>query len=111
MAHAVPIAELEQAPRAVPDGPGGELGLSLAGRIADDRGEMDHRIEPPLREQRLEVRRDADVDLAEREIRVGEQVEQRLAAEQERIRHDDAVAPGKQLAGDHRTDVAGTAGD
>ena len=27
------------------------------------------------------------------------------------MHHDDAVAPGKQLAGHHRTDVAGTAGD
>ena len=109
--HAVPIAELEQAPRAVPDRPGGELGLRLAGRVADDRGEMDYRIEPLAREQRLEVRGDADVDLAEREVRVGEQVEQRLAAEQERVCHDDAVAPGQQLAGDHRADIAGTAGD
>ena len=72
---------------------------------------MDHRIEPLARKQRLEVRWDADVDLAEREVGVGEQVEQRLAAEQERVRHDDAVAPGKQLAGHHRADVAGAAGD
>ena len=35
----------------------------------------------------------------EREFRVGGQVEQHLAAEQERVRHDDAVAPGRQGRG------------
>ena len=35
----------------------GELGLRLAGRIADDRGQVDDRVEAVAREELLELRR------------------------------------------------------
>ncbi len=111
MAHAVLVAELEQASRAIPDRPGRELRLRLAGRITHERGEVDHRIEPLAGEQRLELRGDGDVHLAEREVGVGQEVEECLAAEQQRVRRDHAVASCKQLAGHQRTDIAGAAGD
>ena len=106
----MPIADLEQIPRAVPDGAGRDLGLGLASRIADDRGEVDKRVEPLARKDDSSPP-GRGCRPAEREVGVGEQIEQRLAAEQERVRRDDAVTPGKQPAGHHRTDISGTAGD
>ena len=40
-----------------------------------------------------------------------QQVEQRLAAEEQRVAATTLVAARQQLAGDERADVAGTAGD
>ena len=51
------LAKLEEIPRALPDRALRQLGLRLAGGVADDRGEVDDGVEAVAREQLRELRR------------------------------------------------------
>ena len=100
---------LHQDPRAIDVGRLGRRRVGGAGRIADDGGQVQHRVGP--RRQRRHHPRIADVAVHDFELRVGDEVQDRLHAEHQAVEEDHLV-PGVQEDGaQQRPDVAGSAGD
>ena len=100
---------LEQDPRPVDVGRLGRRRIGGAGRIADDGGEVQHGVD--LGRERRHDARIADVAVHDLELRMGDEVQDRLHAEHQAVEEDHLV-PGVQQDGtQERPDVAGSAGD
>ena len=87
----------------------GDLGLFLAGRVADDRGQVDHGLDPV--QGRLDGRGIADVALDQLEEAVRAARQQAMAAESQVVEDSDAVTLIQQDRDQGRSDVTGSAGD
>src|ERR1700734_3824122 len=87
----------------------GELGLFLAGRVADDGRQVNDRIDPV--ECRLGNGGVTDVALGQLEKAIGTTGQKTIAAKLERV-DDPYAVPLLEEQGDHgRSDVAGSAGN
>ena len=87
----------------------GDLGLLLAGGVADDGGEVNDRVDAV--EGRLDGGRVADVALDQLEEAVLAAGQQAVAAELERVEDADAVPLFEEHRDERRADVTGSAGD
>ena len=108
------LAQLEQVAGAVPDGPGSEVGSGFAGRVAHDRSQVDDGVETEARwavvfEEALQLTRLGDVGLREGETGQRQQIDERLAAEEQSVGHDHPAALREQVAGEHGPHVSGAA--
>ena len=87
----------------------GDLRLLLAGGVADDRGEVDDRVDAV--EGRLDGGRVADVALDQLEEAVRAAGQEPVAAELEGVEDADAVPLLEEHRDQGRADVTGSAGD
>ena len=87
----------------------GELRLFLAGRVADDRRQVDDRLDAV--EGRLGGRRVADVALDQLEEAIRAAGQEPMAAELEGVEHANAVSLLEEHRDQGRADVTGSAGD
>ena len=100
---------LDQDSRAVDVGRLGRRRIGGARGIADDRGEVQHDVD--RRGQRCHDPRIADVAVHDLELRMGDEVQDRLHAEHQAVEEDHLV-PGVQQDGtEKRSDIPGSAGD
>ncbi len=87
----------------------GELGLFLAGRVADDRRQVNDRVDPV--QGRLGGRGVADVALLQLEEAIGAAGQEAMAAELERVEDSNAMPQLQQHGNQGRANVTGSAGD